>query len=197
MNSDTSSLLKQKEELRRELRRSRQQFSKTADAAARGALITQLLKLWPETDSTLWCTYRALPEEADPQEAVSLRPRMRWAYPRVEGSSLRFFIPRKGASWEPSPLGVLEPEVHESEEIQLSQAQGVLVPGLGFDKNGNRLGFGRGFYDRALTGFSGLKVGVAWSVQILQEELRSESWDIPMDLIATERSLVRVARKER
>ena len=72
----------------------------------------------------------------------------------------------------------------------------MLVPLLGFDRSGHRLGFGGGFYD---TSFAFLRtgerprepllVGIAYAAQELAE-FAPEAWDVRLDFIATERELI-------
>ena len=66
------------------------------------------------------------------------------------------------------------------EEIDL-----VLVPGLCYDRQGYRLGFGGGYYDRWLAGFPGLRVGLCREA-VLQDRLPVEHHDLPVDLVVTE-----------
>jgi 5-formyltetrahydrofolate cyclo-ligase len=61
----------------------------------------------------------------------------------------------------------------------------ALVPGVGFDLRGGRLGRGRGFYDQLLAGFGGLKCGVALNEQIASE-IPTEAHDVRMDVVLTE-----------
>ncbi len=62
----------------------------------------------------------------------------------------------------------------------------ILMPLLGFDRQGTRLGQGAGYYDRALARQSDpLRIGVAWSVQEF-ENLPADPWDMPLDAILTE-----------
>jgi len=73
----------------------------------------------------------------------------------------------------------------------------VLVPVVGYDRRGNRLGMGAGFYDRALrrrleAGRAWRRprlVGVAFACQELPE-IAVSSWDVPLDLIVTEQGVV-------
>jgi len=65
-------------------------------------------------------------------------------------------------------FGVSEPSF-ECEEIPLDHFDLVLVPGVAFDLSGNRLGRGRGFYDRILAKASGIKCGVAYDFQLLEK----------------------------
>jgi len=72
----------------------------------------------------------------------------------------------------------------------------MLLPVLGADRRGNRLGQGLGFYDRYLRRYRDLeqtlplRVGLAWSAQLL-DSLVPESWDVPLDYLLTEDALIR------
>ena len=57
-----------------------------------------------------------------------------------------------------------------------------IIPAVAFDKQGNRLGKGKGFYDRLLPHINAVKVGVCFDVQLI-ENIPHEAWDIKMDLI--------------
>ena len=62
----------------------------------------------------------------------------------------------------------------------------ILIPLLGFDRQGSRVGQGAGYYDRALAQQSEpLRIGIAWSVQEF-ESLPADPWDMPLDAILTE-----------
>ena len=62
----------------------------------------------------------------------------------------------------------------------------IIVPGVAFDPTGNRMGRGRGFYDRLLKSTpNAIKVGVAYDFQML-DTLPVEPHDVKMDLIITE-----------
>jgi len=80
-------------------------------------------------------------------------------------------------------FGVSEPKA-ECESIALDRFDLVLVPGVAFDLNGNRLGRGRGFYDRILAAASGVKCGVGYDFQLL-EEIPVEPHDAKVNFIFT------------
>jgi 5-formyltetrahydrofolate cyclo-ligase len=63
----------------------------------------------------------------------------------------------------------------------------VLVPGLGFDLRGGRLGKGKGFYDRYLAGRNALKAGLSFDVQITETNLTLDAHDQLMDAVVTEK----------
>jgi len=64
-----------------------------------------------------------------------------------------------------------------------------LVPGIAFDRSGNRLGRGKGFYDMLLEGADGVKIGIAYDCQIA-DAIPSEIHDIPMDYVVTESQII-------
>jgi 5-formyltetrahydrofolate cyclo-ligase len=80
-------------------------------------------------------------------------------------------------------FGLREPGRH-SPSWPLNQLDMILVPGLAFDLNGCRLGRGKAFYDRLLTGVPGVKCGVAFDEQI-RPQIPVESHDVVLDCILT------------
>jgi 5-formyltetrahydrofolate cyclo-ligase len=71
----------------------------------------------------------------------------------------------------------------------------VLVPALGFDKNGNRIGYGKGFYDTWLQQFPVEKrIGLAFDFQIVQA-VPVEEHDIPVGAIVTEQRIITIDQK--
>lgn len=77
---------------------------------------------------------------------------------------------------------VLEPTgetYNHTESIDL-----IIVPGVAFDRKNNRLGRGKGFYDRLLKTSNAFKLGIGFSFQML-EHIPTEDHDIPLDLIIT------------
>lgn len=69
--------------------------------------------------------------------------------------------------------------------FKLVQPKWYFVPGIAFSLHGERLGRGRGFYDRYFNSNTGLKIGICWTEQIL-ETIPSEAHDAKMDFIITE-----------
>lgn len=90
-------------------------------------------------------------------------------------------------------FGIREP-VSTCLEWSLNQLDLVLVPGLGFDREGHRLGRGRGFYDRMLSSRRGTACGVAMDWQILPA-IPVEPHDQHVDCIVTPSRWLAVARR--
>ncbi len=87
---------------------------------------------------------------------------------------------------EPHRYGYLQP-VKDAPVINPKVIDIVLVPGLAFDKKGNRLGYGMGFYDRLLEQLrpNCLKVAITCDA-LFVEDLPAEAHDVPMTHVATE-----------
>jgi 5-formyltetrahydrofolate cyclo-ligase len=80
-------------------------------------------------------------------------------------------------------FGIREPDF-ECPNWPSNQLDLVLVPGLAFGPGGRRLGRGKGYYDRLLTGFDGLKCGVAFDEQI-RTDIPMEPHDVLLDCMVT------------
>jgi 5-formyltetrahydrofolate cyclo-ligase len=88
---------------------------------------------------------------------------------------------------EPGFYNILTPKKEFIRFIDPKDLDLIVVPGLGFDKSGYRVGFGGGYYDRFLSGLKNAKkVSIAFDFQIL-DEVPKESFDIPVDCIYTEK----------
>jgi 5-formyltetrahydrofolate cyclo-ligase len=87
-------------------------------------------------------------------------------------------------------FGIREPAV-KCAEIPFSKFDLILVPGVAFDLHGHRLGRGRGFYDRLLAEVRGIKCGVAFDEQIVNE-IPVGTLDVAVDFILTATRCVKV-----
>lgn len=92
---------------------------------------------------------------------------------------------RSLAELKPSGVGLLEPSGEDGGVVPPHAFDIVLVPGLAFDRAGNRIGFGAGYYDRFLSLSPAFKIGLAYDFQVL-DRLPAGPHDIPMDLVVTE-----------
>ena len=84
-------------------------------------------------------------------------------------------------------LGILEPK--QLHHVPVTRPDVWLVPGLAFDRRGNRLGRGKGYFDALLQHATGVKIALAHDFQLL-DEVPTEPHDIHMDLIVTEKQVV-------
>jgi 5-formyltetrahydrofolate cyclo-ligase len=108
---------------------------------------------------------------------------------------LRFTPWRSGEEVQPNRHGIPEP-ANPTEWLEPFQLDLVMVPLLAFDRRGNRLGYGGGYYDRSFAFLNDqvrptepLLVGIGYAFQELPE-VDEEDWDVPLDFIATESELI-------
>lgn len=71
----------------------------------------------------------------------------------------------------------------------INDADVVLVPGIAFDRAGNRIGFGKGCYDMLLKNYKGIKIGYCYKFQIA-DYIPSDEYDIKMDYILCEEEII-------
>jgi|ERR1051326_7201695 5-formyltetrahydrofolate cyclo-ligase len=88
---------------------------------------------------------------------------------------------------------ILEPCAAKPTDMQADIA---FVPGLAFDKCGNRLGRGKGYFDALLTGFHGVKVALAFDFQFV-DSVPSTARDVPIDIVVTEERVHRCPNQKR
>ena len=92
------------------------------------------------------------------------------------------------ANLESDDIGILTPK---SNEILSEKVDITITPGIGFPKKGGRLGYGRGYYDRWFSiNEVKTKIGIAFEEQVVMN-LPLEKTDINMDLIITEKEIIR------
>lgn len=87
-------------------------------------------------------------------------------------------------------LGIPEPR-NGGRVIPSASIEVALIPGVVFDHCGNRLGYGKGFYDRflALEAPQAVRVGLAFSCQ-LADNIPALPHDVPMDMVVTEQEIL-------
>lgn len=107
-------------------------------------------------------------------------------YPRVEGDNIHFYKPLHEGDFVVGEFGILEPHPERSTPVEASDIDYILVPGLAFDRKLMRLGRGKGYYDRYLNKFKGIKIGIGIKAQLLNEPLPIDEHDQPMDFVVNE-----------
>lgn len=104
--------------------------------------------------------------------------------PVVKGDNLELVRFEGVEKMKPEPIfGILEPS--SSQLASPSEIDLIIVPGLAFDYKCNRLGRGKGYYDRLLKETAAVKVGVGFDFQLFAE-VPVESYDVALDMIVTE-----------
>lgn len=92
---------------------------------------------------------------------------------------------------EPRSLGILEPKEKCIKKFDIKNLDLVIVPGIVFDKNGHRIGYGYGYYDRFLKMLKEdvKKIGLAFEFQLV-DKIPKEKHDIPVGIVITEKRIL-------
>jgi len=161
----------QKHKLREEYRLIR---SNIRDKKEKSQIIAEKLKR-NETykKANIVALYKSLECEVDTTEIIeySIICGKTVVLPKVVGEELNFYKISLEEKLVKSNFGVEEPRGDERNFVDKNKIDLVIVPGLCFDKEGNRLGFGRGYYDRFLRN-TGLKtIGICFKEQMINNGL--------------------------
>ena len=191
-----------KKRLRRALRQARRNLDAEAQARAAVGLLENLLTLEAFRTAGRIAMYLANDGEIDTREVIDWchRHDRQVCLPVVQQSAERnwllFGALTPETRFENNRLGIAEPVLDRSALLPADTLDLVLVPLVGFDLRGSRVGMGGGFYD---TTFEFLHkgeadrprlVGVAHEIQRV-ERIEVESWDIPLPVVVTDRNVYR------
>jgi 5-formyltetrahydrofolate cyclo-ligase len=154
---------------------------------ARSAAIVEHVRAVPAwREARLALAFHPFGAEPDITQLLA-GPRPEVLLPRVEGRELAFVRWSPGDPLVPSSFGVPEPV---GPRVDPAGASVAVVPGLSFDADGHRLGYGAGFYDRALAGVAGrvVTIGVCFATEIM-EAVPNGPTDVAVDLVVTDEGL--------
>ena len=108
--------------------------------------------------------------------------------PLIKGNDLQLLLYAGKESLKTGAFGISEP-TEDCIAVQEREIDLIIVPGVAFDRQRNRLGRGKGFYDRLLSTLDIPKIGVCYDFQ-LKDRIPVEPFDQKMDLIITEKEIV-------
>jgi 5-formyltetrahydrofolate cyclo-ligase len=119
-------------------------------------------------------------------------------FPRVVSGDLKVYWVDDLKKLDIGYSGILEPNVSLCAEFEIKNINLVIVPGIVFDESGNRLGMGKGYYDRFLNKLASINnitknkksliVGICYDFQVV-DKLDINSHDFPMDAVVTDSNI--------
>lgn len=133
--------------------------------------------------------YASLPDEISTEVLLSKWHGKKQLYlPRVKGDTLEILEYHPGGTH----TGAYQIDEPDGESIaETGSLDAIIVPAVAYDRKGNRLGRGKGYYDRLLSTASCPKIGFIYDLQLL-EAIPAEDHDIPVDYIITEKQTIKI-----
>lgn len=178
-------LYKKKQDLRAYIRQQKNQVSETEKLRLSQIIFQGLEEMDRFLKAKTLMLYWSLPDEVHTHEFIlSWYKKKKILLPVMTGNNLNA-VPFTGLEQltDDNSFSVAEPTAEPLEE--LSAIDLILVPGMAFDRQNNRLGRGKGFYDRFLRDSTAFRMGICYGFQLL-DELPVTEQDIKMDLVLTE-----------
>lgn len=186
-----------KQGLRQKCRAYRESLSPQQKQQMDAAIRTRLFRLSVYRQSRILFTYVSKPIEVDTIAIIrhALTHGRQVAVPRcIPGTHrMQFYFIHSLDDLTPGTFGVLEPDIERCQPVtDLSQGL-CIVPGLSFDSQGYRLGYGKGYYDRFLAAFGGSTIGICYR-NCAPWKLPHGYYDCPVDLLITEKYIRNIHR---
>ena len=185
--SSGNPILEEKNRLRRGLLKKRKDLSPSVSQEKSTLILKVLLSEKAFIDASSVALYFPVNGEVDTTETfkkcIDLEKKV--FFPKTRGSGLIFLRTRNVEELTPGAFAIPEPPA-DAERARNDELDLVLVPGVAFDFSGNRIGYGKGFYDRFLKDIPRrARFGLAYRFQVLKS-VPSRETDVKAGRIITE-----------
>ncbi|MBR4287189.1 MAG: 5-formyltetrahydrofolate cyclo-ligase [Clostridia bacterium] len=182
-----------KKKLRAEAREMRRAMSPDRKQSLDRKIKNKLLNLWSVREAKAVLCYVSTDIEVDTREFINALLAMgkRVAVPRCEGekSNMNFYYINSLDELDVGSFGVDEPDPTKHIMVGDTKDCVCIVPAFMFDKQGFRLGYGKGYYDRYLSRYKGSTIGICYSENLV-DELFHGKYDRTVDMIITEKDII-------
>ncbi len=132
--------------------------------------------------------YHSLPDEVSTHDFIERwSSRKHFYLPRVNGVDLDI-LPYDRSKLHLGAFNIEEPDGCDT--VDAAAMELIIVPGVAYDSQGNRLGRGKGFYDRLLHRTKATTIGVAYSCQLC-DDLEPDEYDIPVHYVITDQGIIK------
>lgn len=172
-----------KDDIRRRVRARKRLLNDDERRQAADKVFSRLEQLAAFAVSENILIYNSLPDELSTRMFLDKwSTGKRFFLPRVNGLDLEL-LPYERTRMQMGAFRIEEPtgdDVTDPRQMEL-----IIVPAVAFDRAGNRVGRGKGYYDRLLSKTNAYTVGVAYDFQLF-DEINVDDHDIPVDMVITE-----------
>ena len=133
--------------------------------------------------------YHSLPDELSTIEFIDRwHDRKNFYLPRVNGVNLDI-LPYDRSRLHLGAFNIEEPDGDDVADI--ADIELIIVPGVAYDRHGNRIGRGKGFYDRLLRDTDAVTMGVGYGCQLC-DDIEPDTFDVPVHYVITEQGIIKV-----
>ncbi len=189
----------EKSRLRADLKQFRQSMPIETKSALDRKIQNRLMNLWAFREAQTILCYVSTPAEIDTIHLIAsvLESGRTVAVPRCEdgASRMSFYVIRSLFELSPGHFNVLEPDGGCALVTGDQKSALCIVPALAFDREGFRLGYGKGYYDRFLNQYQGMTAGMCYT-QCLYDALPHGKYDRTVQILVTEKEIVTIPKME-
>lgn len=172
-----------KREIREKIKQMRRMLTEAEKESAAEEVFSTLEKTGAFLMANHILMYHSLPDELSTHAFLKKWGNRKHFYlPRVNGVNLDI-LPYDESRLELGAFHIEEPSGDNT--VDESEIELIIVPAVAYDRKGNRLGRGKGFYDRLLSTTQAVKIGVGYEFQLI-DEIPVEPHDVPMDMVITQ-----------
>jgi 5-formyltetrahydrofolate cyclo-ligase len=177
----------EKNEIRRKVKALRVMLSEAEKRSAADEVFARLEKTAAFLLADHILMYHSLPDELFTHAFLGKwASRKHFYLPRVNGVNLEI-LPYDESRLELGSFHIEEPTGNNT--VDPSEIELVVVPAVAYDRRGNRLGRGKGFYDRLLKSTKATKIGIGYEFQLV-DEVPVEPHDVGVDMIITQNATI-------
>lgn len=168
-----------KEDIRKSIRQKKKLLSSEDKLQASELVFKQLFQLeqWKKANRVL--SYHSLPDELQTIEYLDKMLLKELFLPKVDGDTLKIVAYDKSRLIT-GAYNILEPD--DNNYFPVEDIELIIIPGVAFDKQKNRLGRGKGYYDKLLSNTEAFKIGICYDFQLV-DEISTDAHDIKMDIV--------------
>ncbi len=181
-----------KDDIRTQIRACKALLDDSERRLAAKSVFDRLERLAAFTMSDSILMYHSLPDELSTIEFIDRwNNRKRFFLPRVNGVNLDI-LPYDKSRLRLGAFQIEEPDGNDT--VDISSIEMVVVPAVAYDRKGNRVGRGKGYYDRLLKDTKALKIGVAYDFQLV-DQIDTEDHDVGVDIVITPSATITIRRR--
>lgn len=163
-----------KKELRKELLDTRKSLVDVSEYLVNDLIESNLLK-----DKNIIALYYPLPYEINVLGVMNLYDAI-YCFPKVVGSDIIFYKVNSLVDFKKGTFNVFEPST--SQEISRDNIDAFIIPCVGICFDGKRIGYGKGYYDRYLSGYRGIKIALNYK-ECSDLDFKADDYDVKIDYI--------------